>query len=265
MEHRRRGDPVRPGPIRVDIRRWLGALDALAPYLIAVVAVAVARHAFASSYPATVAVVLAAILLGGGTAVMFFRDMSDAHLTWPVAFVLFVVFVPLLALHVRLQSSALAAPVAINLLPLAFTWTGLVIATGLIMGIVYATGAEQPGWAGTIVSPFAVLLGAAPALSLHASRPAVLTATLYVFALAEIVSGLAWLIPERRRWFVVPVVLALTAIVSGRACVTAPHQAPGRILLLIDVVVAVVAGIGALAAPALCRWLARPRDAAGME
>src|SRR5947209_13283486 len=119
---RRRGIARRPAPARVNIARWLGALDALAPYVIAVAAVAVARHAFASTQSATIVGVIAVLLLAGGTLLPFFLSMRASHLTWPVAFVLCVIFLPLLALHVSVESSALAAPVAIHLLPLAFTW-----------------------------------------------------------------------------------------------------------------------------------------------
>lgn len=243
-------------PMAVNIRRWLGALDALAPHLIASIAVAIARHAFASTRPATLAVVIAVALLGAGTGMVFFWDMSDAHLTWPVAFVLCVVFVPLLALHSRVESAALAAPVAIHLLPLAFTWTGLLIVTGLVIGAVFIAGVEHPAWAGAVVSPLPVLLGAAPLLGLDPSRPAVLTAVLYAFALAEIVSGVAWLAPERRRWPIAAASLTLAAFVVGRAFATTPHHLPGRVLLLGDAALALMTGLIALAAPLLCPQLA---------
>jgi len=125
---RRRGTPSRPARLTIDTSRWLGALDALAPYLIAFVAVAVARHAFASTRSGTIVAIIGMLLLAAGTLLPFFHSVPAAHLTWPVAFVLCVVILPLLALHVQVESSALAAPVAIHLLPLAFTWTGLVIA-----------------------------------------------------------------------------------------------------------------------------------------
>lgn len=235
--------------------RWLGALDALAPYLIAVAAVAIARHAFATTRPATIAAVVAIILLGLGSVSSLFLHTTDAHLTWPVAFVLFVVFVPLLALHVRIESDALAAPVAIHLLPLAFTWSGLFIATCLIIGVVCMMGAEHPGWAGVAIVPLAVLLAAPPVLSLNPSRPATLTAVLYIFALAEIVSGVAWLMPERRRWFVIPAVLIVAAFVIGRAFFATPHHPPGWVLLLVDTGLALFAAAASLASPLICRWL----------
>lgn len=245
------------GSARIDTARWLGALDALAPYLIAVIAVAIARHAFASRVPGTVAAVVAVAALAIGSAFWFFRDMSDTHLTWPVAFVLCVVVVPLLALHVSRENIALGEPVAIQLLPLAFTWAGIAIVTCLLIGAVYATGSAHPAWAGVVVSPLVVLLGAIPVLSLNPSRPAVLTGILYSFALAEIVSGVAWLIPERWRWYVIPVFLAFAALVIGREFLTTPHHLPGRALLLVDAALALLTGVATLASPLLCGWLAK--------
>lgn len=256
MAGRQRGTAPLPAPFRVDTARWLGALDALAPYLIAVIAVAVARHAFASTQPATIVGIVALLLLAAGALLPFFSTVSAAHLTWPVALVLCVVFLPLLALHVRVESSALAAPVAVHLLPLAFTWTGLVIVCSLTIGIIYSTAAEWPGWAGVVVCPFALLLGAVPALSTDPSRPAVLTAILYALAVAEIAAGVAWLIPERRRWPLIPIILILGAAIEWRAFATTPHHLPGRALLLVDGTVATAAGLGALTAPLLCRLLA---------
>lgn len=238
------------------ISRWLGALDALAPYLIAVTAIAIARHAFASPFPGTVATVVAIIALATGTAFWFFWDMSDAHLTWPVAFALFVLLVPLLALHVSLESVALGEPVAIQLLPIAFTWTALLIVTCLIIGATLTTGAAHPGWVSVVIAPLAVLLGTIPVLSLDPSRPAVLTAVLYIFALAEIASGVAWLMPERHRWSVAAILLVVAAFVIARAFVTTPHHFPGRILLVVDAALALLTGAAALASPLLCRWLA---------
>jgi hypothetical protein len=241
---------------RINTARWLGALDALAPYLIAVIVVAIARHSFASRVPGMVAAVIGVAALAIGSAFWFFRDMSDAHLTWPVAFVLCVVVAPLLALHVSRENIALGEPVAIQLLPLAFTWAGIVVVTCLVIGAVYTTGSAHPGWAGVVVSPLVVLLGAIPILSLNPSRPAVFSAILYIFALAEIVSGVAWLIPEHRRWYVIPAFLLLAALVIGRAFLTTPHHLPGRALLLVDAALALLPGAAALASPLLCRWLA---------
>src|SRR5258708_4192065 len=117
----RRGTPSRPARLRVDTAPWLGALYALPPYLIAVIAVAVARHAFASTRSGMIAAIIGILLLAAGTLLPFFHAVPAAHLTWPVALVMCVVILPLLALHVQVESSALAAPVAIHLLPLAFT------------------------------------------------------------------------------------------------------------------------------------------------
>jgi hypothetical protein len=256
MGRDRRAKAPLAGSARIDTARWLGALDALAPYLIASAAVAVARHAFASPMPGVVAVVIAVAALGIGTALRFFRDMSDAHRTWPVAFALFVVVAPLLALHVSLESVALGEPVAIQLLPLAFTWTALFITACMVVGGVVMTGSAHPGWAGVVISPVAIMLGTIPVLSLNPSRPAILTAILYTFALAEIVSGVAWLLPERRRWSVIPVLLVVAAIVIGREFVATPHHLPGRALLLVDTALAVFTGAAALTSPLLCQWLA---------
>lgn len=206
--------------------------------------------------PGKVAVVLAIAALGIGTALRYFRDMSDTHLTWPVAFALFVVVTPLLALHVSLEDVALGEPVAIQLLPLAFTWAALFITVCIVVGGVVVTGSAHPDWAGVVISPLAIMLGTIPVLSLNPSRPAVLTAILYTFALAEIVSGVAWLLPERRRWSVVPVLLVVAAVVIGRECVATPHHLPGRALLIVDAALAVFAGAMALASPLICRWLA---------
>jgi hypothetical protein len=255
-DHDRRTEAPLAGSARITTARWLGALDALAPYLIAVIAVAVARHAFASRIPGMVAAVSAVAILGIGSARWFFWDMLDSHLTWPVALVLSVAVVPLLALHVSLENIALGEPVAIQLLPLAFTWTALFIVTCLVIGAVYSTGSAHPGWAGVVVSPLVVLLGAIPLLSLNPSRPAVLSAILYIFALAEIASGVAWLIPERRRWYVIPALLILAVFVIGRAFLATPHHLPGRAVLIVDAALASLTGVAALASPLLCRWLA---------
>ena len=245
-----------PQPVPA-LSRWLGALDALAPYLIITATIAVGRHAFVSSLPGTVAAVLAVTILAIGTAIGFFRDMSDAHLAWPVALALAVVVTPLLTLHVRLENIALGEPAAIQILPLAFTWVALLAVTCLIVGIIYTIAATQPGWAGILVSPLAVMLGTIPLLSLNPSRSDVLTALLSIFALTEIASGVAWLIPEDKRWYIIPVLLLLAAAVIGHEYVGTPHHLPGRLLLIVDAALAVLASTAALAAPILCRWLAR--------
>jgi hypothetical protein len=262
-----RGRDTRPRParLRIDTARWLGALDALLPYVIAVIAVAVARHAFASPRSGTIAAIIATALLALGTLLPFFRSMPAAHLSWPVALVLCAIILPLLALHVQVESSALAAPAAIHLLPLAFTWTGLVIGVSLTIGIVYATAAAHPGWAGLTICPLVLLLGAVPVLSANPSRAAVLTAALYSFAGAEIIAGVGWLIPEQRRWLIIPVVLALGAAIEGHAFASTAHHLPGRALLLVDAAIAVASGLVALAAPLVCGWLTGPKGAGRNE
>ncbi|MHB8645702.1 MAG: hypothetical protein ACYDAR_07930, partial [Thermomicrobiales bacterium] len=60
----------------VSATRWYGALDAMAPYLIVLIAVAIARHPFASTRPATVAIVGAVVLLAAGAGASFFLDLS---------------------------------------------------------------------------------------------------------------------------------------------------------------------------------------------
>lgn len=250
----RRAAPATGRP-RVDPSRWLGALDALAPYLIASVAVAVARHAFASTRPAVVVVAVAVAALALGTLALFVRHMGDAHLTWPVACVLSLVVVPLVVMHVTIENHALAAPAAINLLPLAFTWAGLFVAICLIVGTVCTTSADQPAWAGVLLVPLALVTAVVPLLSLDPSRGRVLTAVLSVFAAAEILSGVVWLIPERRRWLILPIVLAAAALVIGQEYAATPHHFPGRALLLIDGALALVTAAATLGAPLLCAWL----------
>lgn len=235
--------------------RWYGAFDATAPYLIALIAIAIARHPFVSTAPATFAVVVAVILLAAGAGMTFFWEVSDAHLTWPVAFVLFVLLTPFLALHASLENSALNAPVPIHLLPLVFTWVGLFIASLLIAGCCSTTAADQPGWAGVIVAPVAVLIGVVAATSPGASRHAVLTALLVAFAIAAVAAGIGWLLPECYRWFLIPPVLAIGALAAARIVLTAPHHLPGRWLLLGDATLAAVIGGIALGSPLLCRWL----------
>ncbi|GEM_PF-6185156 len=231
----------------------------MAPYLIVIIAVAIARHPFASLLPATVAIVVAIILLAAGTGATFFWERSDAHLTWPVALVLLVLLTPLLALHVSLESRALNAPAPINLLPLVFTWTSLLIVSFLIAGFLYATSANYPGWLGVTVAPVALLIGSVPAISLDASQHALLTALLYVCTLAEVAAGVGWLLPERYRWFLIPATLATGGLTAARIVQTTSHHLPGRWLLLGDAALASVIGLIALGSPLLCRWLAAAR------
>jgi hypothetical protein len=238
-----------------NLARWYGALDAMAPYLIAIVAIVIARHPFASTLPATLAVIAAAALLAVGAGAMFFWELPDAHRTWPVAFILFVLLAPFLALHAALEQSALNAPVPIHLLPLVFTWAGLGIAAAMIACCLYATAADRPGWAGVIVAPIAACFAAVAATSPDASRHAVLTALLVAFAVAEVAAGVGWLLPERYRWFLIPVVLATGALAAARIVFGTPHHLPGRWLLLGDAMLAAIVGMIALGSPLLSRWL----------
>lgn len=239
--------------------RWYGALDAMAPYLVLIVAVAIARHSFTASGPATFAVVVAAITLAVGAGAMFFRDMSDFHLTWPVAFVLFVLLTPFLTLHASFERSALNAPVPVHLLPLVFTWTGTLIVASLIAGYLYTLSASDPGWAGVNVAPIAVLVASVAATSFSLSRDATLAALLTAFAIAAIATGIGWLMPERYRWFLIPVVLIVGALTTMRAVLMTPHHLPGRWLFLGDGALAAAIGLIALASPFLCRWLTNQR------
>lgn len=245
----------RPAAVSGSFARWYGAFDAMSPYLIALIAIAIARHSFDSTRPATLAVVVAAGLLAVGAGATFFWKMSDAHLTWPVAFVLFVLLAPFLALHASLENSALDAPVPIHLLPLVFMWAGLCIASLLIACALYTAAADHPAWAGVIVAPVAAFMSAVAATSPDASRHAVLTALLVAFAVAEVAAGVGWLLPERYRWFLIPVILAISALVAARIVQTTPHHLPGRWLLLGDAALAIMIGLIALGSPFLCRWL----------
>lgn len=238
-----------------DTARWFGAFDAMAPYLIALIALAIARHPFASPALARVAIIMAVILLAAGAGAAFFWDLPDAHRTWPVAFVAVVLLAPFLALHATLENSALNAPVPVHLLPLVFTWAGLCSVSLLIAGYLYASTADHPGWAGVIVAPIAALIATVAATSPDVSYHAVLTALLVAFAVAEVAAGIGWLLPERLRWFLIPVVLAIGALTTARIILVTPHHLPGRWLFLGDAALAGVIGLIALGSPFLCRWL----------
>lgn len=257
-----RGRPTaerRSTALGISLTRWYGAFDAMVPYLIALIALAIARHPFESIIPATLAVIIAACLLAIGAGALFFWEMSDAHLTWPVAFVLFVLLGPFLALHASLENSALNAPVPIHVLPLIFTWAGLFIMSFLIAGSLATVGADNPAWTGVIVAPVAAFTSAVAATSPDASRHAVLTALLIAFAVAEVAAGVGWLLPERYRWFLIPAILAISALVAARIVQTTPHHLPGRWLLLGDAALATMIGLIAFGSPFLGRWLAVPR------
>lgn len=233
--------------------RWFGAFDAMAPYLIALIAVAIARHPYPSPTPARLAIIVAVMLLAAGAGAAFFWDLPDAHRTWPVAFVSVVLLAPLLALHVTLENSALNAPVPIHLLPLLFTWAGLLCASLLVAGYLFASTTERPGWAGVVVAPVAVFIACVAATSPVVSEHAVLTAFLVAFAIAEVAAGIGWLLPERLRWFLVPLVLAVGALTTARIILTTPHHLPGRWLFLGDAALAAAIGLLALGSPVLCR------------
>lgn len=229
----------------------------MAPYLIVLIAIAIARHPFASTAPAMIAVVVAVIMLAIGAGTMFFRDMSDAHLTWSVTCALFVLVAPFLALHASLENSALNAPTPALMLPLVFTWTGLLVTSSLIAGCLYTTAADHPGWAGVIVAPIAALIATVAATSPDASRHAALTALLIGFAVAAVAAGVGWLLPERSRWFLIVPILGIGMFAAARIVLTTPHHLPGRWLLLGDATLAAVIGMIALGSPLLCRWLKR--------
>ncbi len=239
--------------------RWYGAFDAMAPYLVLIVAVAIARHSFTSSVPTTFVVVVTAITLAVGAGAMFFRDMSDSHLTWPIAFALFVLLAPFLTLHASFEHSALDAPVPVHLLPLVFTWAGTFIVASLIASYLYTLSASDSGWAGLNVAPIAVLVASVAATSFRLSRDATLAALLTAFAIAAIATGIGWLMPERYRWFLIPVVLTTGAVTTLRAVLMTPHHLPGRWLFLGDGALATAIGLIALASPFLCRWLTSQR------
>lgn len=241
------------------VSRWYGALDAIAPYLILLVSVAIARHPFASTVPAMFAVIGAAVIVAIGAGVVFFRDMSESHLAWPVALVLFVLLAPFLTLHATLERSALDAPVPVHLLPLVFTWTGTLIASLLIAGYLYTASASYPGWAGILVAPIAALVGSVAATSLDGSRDAALDALLTAFAIAAIAAGVGWLVPDRMRWSLIPAVLTIGALTTARTVFTTPHHLPGRWLFLGDGALAAMIGLIALGSPLICRWLTKQR------
>jgi hypothetical protein len=230
-------------------------VDALAPALLLTTAFTLAEQ-FSGS-PAYVAALLigCVIALAAGTMLAFFRDLSEAHITWPLAFALVSVVVPLLALHIQIEWAVINAPVPVHLLAVAFTWTALLVAACTILGIVFTSAATMPRWAGVVVTPVPLLLGWAPVLALHPSAGMLFSAAIFVAVLAGIAAGVAWLLPERWRWFVIPVTLAIGGGVIWQRFSAMPHHLPGRWLFLIDAGIALAIAAMALAAPLLCRWL----------
>jgi len=71
----------------------------------------------------------------------------------------------------------------------------------------------------------------------------------------KVAAGLAWLLSERWRWFVIPLTLAIGAGVVWQRFTTMPHHLPGRWLFLIDEGLTLGVSAMTLAAPLLCRWL----------
>lgn len=246
---------VAPPQQSIDTHRWLAALDALIPYFIVAVALAVVQHHFPSPSVAVLTVVVATVALAVGTAAMFVRELSVAHLTWPMGLVLLIVVFPLLGLHVQVESVALAAPVAVHLLPLTFTWMALLAATCLLIGVVLVLSSEDAGWAGTLIAPIALLFGVAPSIAARPSEQAFLTIVLLILLLSELSVGIAWLLPQHWRWWVVPASLTVGIAMLARTLAGTSHQQPGRAMLLVDVGLVVVVGVVALLAAPLCRWL----------
>ena len=237
------------------VERVREALDALTPYLVAAVAVGIARAPFSSIAPSRIAAVAASLILAVGAALTFLSARRSAHLTWIMVFVSSVLLLPVVALHVRIESVALNALAPILLLPLAFTWAAmLAIATPLIGGI-YVHAAEEPAWAGTVAVLLSLSIGVVPVLSANPSQRAFWNAAMMIYGAAGAAACIARLIPERRRWPVIALTLVVGAVIIGRAFLVTPHHLPGRILFVGDTALAVALGIVALAAPPLCRWL----------
>jgi hypothetical protein len=242
-------------PEAFDPLRWLWAVDALAPWLILTVALTIAQQDRGA--PARVGALLigCTVVLGLGTAIPFFRDMSEAHITWPVTLAFITVLLPLIALHMQIERSAVNAPVPVHLLTVAFTLTALFVAACTVIGIVLTTAALTPQWAGVTVAPVALLLGWLPVLALRTTPDDLFTVAIFVAVIAGVAAGIAWLLPERRRWFVIPVMLVIGAAMAWQRFTATPHHLPGRWLFLADAGLALFVGAMALAAPPLCRWL----------
>jgi hypothetical protein len=234
---------------------WLWAVDAILPYVLLALALTAAQQR--PGDPARVGLILIGGIaaLASGTALPFFRDMPEAHVTWPVALTLATILLPLIALHMRMERDALNAPVPVHLLAVAFTYTALFVASCAAIGVILTTAARTPRWAGVAVTPVALLLGWLPVLALRTTPDDLFGAVIFVAVVAGIAAGVAWLVPERRRWWVIPLMLLIGALVVWNRFAAAPHHVPGRWLFLADAGLSVMTGAMALAAPPLCRWL----------
>jgi len=241
--------------------RWMQTLDALAPYALAFLALIVTQGSWPASQPGAALVLLVIAALVVGTGWRFFRPLPDSHATWPVALVLLAVIFPLMAMHAQNAHTALVTPVPIHLVPLAFTWTALVIIALLTAASVIVMTREQPHWAGVTLVPLAVAFGWLPLLALRATECQWFAVALMTFALAEIASGVAWFLPERARWFVAPLSLAVGAWAIVRDGIPSSQTLPGRPLLLLDLTVIAAFVLLTLAAPFICRRLTLPRIA----
>lgn len=194
-------------------------------------------------------------LLAAGSGIAFFRDMSASHLVWPVMLGVVAVLLPLVALHAQFERAALGAPVPVHLLALAFTWTALFVTICTLDGLLLTAAAMTPQWAGVTVTPPALFVGWLPTLALRATPGALFTALLWVAAVSLVAVGVAWLLPERRRWFVIPGALAVGAVAMWPAYARTPAMLPGRWIFLVDLALMLFAAAIALTAPLLCRWL----------
>jgi len=237
-------------------------LDALTPYALVLVALGVTQSGWPATLPGAVLVLLVIAVLVVGIGWRFFRPLPDSHATWPVALALLALLFPLMAMHAQTEQTALVTPVPIHLVPLAFTWTALVLIAALVAAYTIVMTREQPRWAGVVLAPLAVAFGWLPLLVLRATEHEWFVATLMTFALAEVASGIAWFLPERARWFVTPLTLAAGAWTILRDQVPPNGALPGRPLLLLDCAVIAVFTLLALAAPLICWRLTHPRSAA---
>ncbi len=247
--------PPAPRPASSRWLRWLHALDALTPPLLLAAMMIAARQRQGEPAAIGAIVIGGAVALGLGSIVAFFRDMSAAHIIWPVVFGVVAALLPLVALHMQFEHDAINAPVPVHLLANGFTWTALLVAICTLDGLILTTVAATPQWAGVAVMPVALLVGWLPVLALRATPDALYAAVLAVAVVSLVAVGVAWLLPERRRWFVIPVALGAGAATIWPLYARTPTALPGRWLFLIDLGLAAIASLIALGAPLLCRWL----------